>query len=155
MVMMAEPRMMNACFIVCVCLWVVGCVLVVEKVWTLFVESRHAFGVCFVALRDFFWRSHLHIVQGEFATDALGIQGNFQDILETCFHATLEDCVIIFKTKEDAVVGKAPDCNASGEGFDCWSGHGSCVGHVRKLADERGNARKIFTFPILFRGILR
>jgi hypothetical protein len=26
---------------------------------------------------------------------------------------------------------------------------------VRKLADERGNARKIFTFPILFRGILR
>jgi hypothetical protein len=26
---------------------------------------------------------------------------------------------------------------------------------VRKLAGKRQNARKIFTFPILFRGILR
>jgi hypothetical protein len=154
MVMMAEPRIASVCFIVCVCLWVVGCVLVVEKVWTLFVESRHAFGVCFVALCDCFGRCHLHLVQGEFATDQLGIQGNFQDILGTCFHAAFKDCFAIFKTKEDAVGGKASDWNASGEGFDCWGGHGSCVGHVRKLAGERKNARKIFTFPILFRGTL-
>lgn len=155
MVTMAEPRIVSVCFIVCVCLWVMGCGLVVEKVWTLFVESRHAFGVCFVALRDCFGRCHLHLVQGEVAADQLGIQGNFQDILGTRFHATFEDCLVIFKTKEDAVVGKASDWNASGERFDCWGGHGGCVGHVRKLAGERGSARKIFTFPILFRGILR
>lgn len=152
MVMMAEPRIASVCFIVCVCLWVV---LVIEKVGASFIECAHAFGVRLVALRDCFGRCHLHLVQGEVATNQLGIQGNFQDIFETCFHATFEDCLLIIETKEDAVGGKASDWNASGEGFDCWSGHGSCVGHVRKLADERGNARKIFTFPILFRGILR
>jgi len=150
--MMAEPRIASVCFMVCVCVCVCG--LVIEKVGASFIECSHAFGVCFVALCDCFGRCHLHLVQGEVATDQLGIQGNFQDIFETCFHAALEGCFLIIETKEDAVGGKASDWNASGEGFDCWSGHGSCVGHVRKLADEREKARKIFTFPILFRGIL-
>ncbi len=148
---MAEPRIASVCFMVCVCV----CGLVIEKVEASFIECAHAFGICFVALCDCFGRCHLHLVQGEFTTDQLGIQGNFQDIFETCFHAAFEGCFLIIETKEDAVGGKASDWNASGEGFDCWSGHGSCVGHERKLADERGNARKIFTFPILFRGILR
>jgi len=120
----------------------VGCGLVIEKVGASFIECSHAFGVCFVALCNLFGGCHLHLVQGEVATDQLGIQGNFQDIFETCFHAALEGCFLIIETKEDAVGGKASDWNASGEGFDCWSGHGGCVGHVRKLADERGSARK-------------
>jgi hypothetical protein len=153
MVMMAEPRIVMVCFMmwgVCVCV----CVLVVEKIGASLIECADVFSVCFVALRDFFGRCHLDCVQGEVSTDQLGIQGNLKNIFEACFHAAFEDCFLILETKEDSVGGKAPDCNASGEGFDCWGG-GSCVGHVRKLADERGNARKIFTFPILFRGILR
>ena len=150
MVTMAEPRIASVCFMV----WGVCYVLVIEKIGASLIECAHAFGVCFVALRDCFGRCHLHLVQGEVTANQLGIQGNFQDILGTCFHAAFEGCFLIIETKEDAVGGKASDWNASGEGFDCWSGHGSCVGHVRKLADERQNARKIFTFPILFRGTL-
>ena len=153
MVMMAEPRIAMMCFMVCVCVCVCVCVLVDEKIRASLIESGHAFSVRLFALCDCFGRCHLHPVQGEVATNQLGIQGNFQDILEACFHAPLEDCLLILETKEDAVGGKASDCNASGEGFDCWGG-GSCVGHVIKLVYFERSARKIFTFPILFRGIL-
>ena len=146
MVMMPEPRMMMMCFMVCVCVCV--CVLVDEKIGASLIECAHRFHAFLVALCNLFGRCHLHLVQGEVATNELGVQGNFQDIFETCFHATLEGCFVIFETKEDAVGGKASDWNASGEGFDCWSGHGSCVGHERKLADGSGNARKIFHFSI-------
>ena len=112
MVMMAEPRIASVYFMVCM---FVGCRLVIEKVGASFIECAHAFGVRLVALCDCFGRCHLHLVQGEVATDQLGIQGNFQDIFETCFHATSEDCLLILETKEDAVGGKASDWNASNE----------------------------------------
>ena len=121
------------------------CVLVIEKIGASLIECADVFGVCFVALCDCFGRCHLHLVQGEVATDQLGIQGNFQDVFETCFHAAFEDCFLILETKEDSVGGKAPDWNASGERFDCWGG-GGCVGHVSKIAKIQRNATKTFNY---------
>lgn len=158
MVMMPEPRMMNAVFIVCVCLclWVV---LVIEKVWVCLIESGDEVLRVTRILRHLFGGCQAHFVERVVAADLLLIESDKHLAFDRpcACAATLgfEDSVCLaakplFKAVEDAAIGKRAKGNASGERFDCWGGHGGggCVGHERKLADESRNARKIFHFSI-------